>query len=47
MLADLLKEMVESDDRYEAAKRSAFQFLKKGIHLGGKITWMREDLYDR
>jgi len=47
MLADLLKDMVENDDRYEAAKRSATQLLKKGLHLGGKITWKREDLYER
>lgn len=47
MLADLLKGMVENDERYEAAKRSALQQLKKGIRLGGKITWKREDLYER
>jgi hypothetical protein len=47
MLADLLKNMVENDDHYEAAKRSAFQLLKKGLHLGGKVTWKREDLYER
>lgn len=47
MLAGLLKDMVENEDRYEAAKRSAFQFLQKGVHLGGKMTWKREDLYDR
>jgi hypothetical protein len=47
MLSDLLKGMVENDERYEAAKRSALQQLKKGIRLGGKITWKREDLYER
>ena len=47
MLADLLKNMVENDDHYEAAKRSAFQLLKKGLHLGGRVTWKREDLYER
>jgi hypothetical protein len=47
MLSDLLRSMVENDERYEAAKRSALQLLKKGIHLGGKITWKREDLYER
>jgi hypothetical protein len=47
MLADLLKGMVENDERYEAAKRSALQALKKEIRLGGKITWKREDLYER
>jgi hypothetical protein len=47
MLAGLLKDMVENEDRYEAAKRSAIQLLKKGLHLGGKTTWKREDLYER
>ena len=47
MLSDLLKGMVENDTRYEAAKRSALQLLKKGIHLGGRVDWKREDLYER
>ena len=47
MLADLLKGIVENDERYQAAKRSALQQLKKGVRLGGKITWKREDLYER
>jgi hypothetical protein len=47
MLADLLKGMIENDERYEAAKRSALQQLKKGVRLGGKIAWKREDLYER
>ena len=33
--------MVENDERYEAAKRSALQLLKKGVHLGEKITWLK------
>ena len=33
MLADILKDMVENDGRYEAAKRSAIQLLKKGLHF--------------
>lgn len=47
MLADLLKGIVENDERYQAAKRSALQQLKKGVRLGGTITWKREDLYER
>ena len=47
MLSDHLKEIVEREERYEAAKRSALQTLRKGFHLGGKITWKREDLYER
>ena len=47
MLADLLQETVEAEDRYEAAKRSALQTLKKGLHLGGRIDWSRGDLHER
>ena len=47
MLSDLLKSIVESDERYEAAKKSALQLLKKGVHMGGRINWKREDLYER
>lgn len=47
MLGDMLKEAVMNADLYEASKRDALQNLKKGFHLGGKITWKREDLYDR
>jgi len=47
MLGDMLKSMVNHDDRYEAAKRHALQVLEEGLHLGGRITWTREDLYER
>ena len=47
MLSEQLRQLVEDKEKYETAKRSALQTLKKGYHLGGKITWKREDLYDR
>lgn len=47
MLSDQLKGMVEKEDQYEAARRNALQALKEGFHLGGRINWKREDLYDR
>ncbi|UCE52424.1 MAG: hypothetical protein JSV31_24710 [Desulfobacterales bacterium] len=47
MLGELLKEIVDKEDHYEAAKRNAMQILKKGLNLGGRITWKREDLYER
>ena len=47
MLSDQLKEIVEREDQYEAAKRDALQALKEGFHLGGRISWKREDLYER
>ncbi len=47
MIGDLLRQLVEKEDQYEAAKQSALQSLKKGFHLGGHIKWKREDLYER
>ena len=47
MMSDLLKEIVEQDDRFEAAKRNALNTLEKGFHLGGRIIWKREDLHER
>ena len=47
MLSEQLRQLVEDKEKYETAKRSALQTLKKGYHLGGEITWKREDLYDR
>ena len=47
MLSEQLRQLVEDKEKYETAKRSALQTLKKGFHLGGEITWRREDLYDR
>jgi hypothetical protein len=46
MLGDQLKDIVESEEWYEAAKRGAMQALKEGFHLGGRISWKREDLYE-
>jgi hypothetical protein len=47
MLSEQLKQIIDMEEQYEAAKRSALQTLKKGFRLGGKITWKREDLYER
>jgi hypothetical protein len=47
MLGDLLRELTEKEEKYEAAKRKALQDLEKGFHLGGHITWKREDLHER
>jgi len=46
MLRDLLKEVADNEDKYQAIKRSALQNLKKGFHLGGRIDWKRDDLYE-
>jgi len=45
MLNEQLRQIIDREEKHEAAKRSALQTLKKGFRLGGKITWKREDLY--
>jgi hypothetical protein len=47
MLGEMLKEIVDKEDQYEAAKRNALQTLHHGLNMGGTITRKREDLYDR
>ena len=47
MLADLLEGLVEKEDRYQAAKRNALEILEKGYHLGGRISWTRDELHER
>jgi hypothetical protein len=47
MMGNLLRDIVDQHDRYEAAKRNALAIMKKGLHLGGRINWKREDLYER
>lgn len=47
MLAEALGRTVEKEESYEAAKRNALNTLRRGFHLGGRMSWEREDLYDR
>ncbi|MBW2646796.1 MAG: hypothetical protein JRE23_11570 [Deltaproteobacteria bacterium] len=47
LLAQELREMIESAESYEAAKRRAIANLRTGCHLGGKITVSREELHER
>ncbi len=47
MMANMLRDVVYQHERYEASKRSALEIMKKGMHLGGRINWKREDLYER
>ena len=47
MMGNLLRDIVDQHDRYEASKRNAIANMKKGLHLGGRINWKRKDLYER
>jgi len=47
LLSDFLKQIIEEEDLYEQCKRKALNTLDKGYHLGGKITYTREQLHER
>jgi len=47
MLGDELRRIVDQDEKYHAAKQKALADLKKGFHMGGKITATRDDLHER
>lgn len=47
MLSQELKRIVESDEKYEIAKKKAIADLRAGYHLGGIITVSREELHER
>jgi len=47
LLSDFLKQIIEEEDFYEQCKRKALHTLNKGFHLGGKITYTREELHER
>ena len=46
LVASELERLVGDDEAYEAARRSALQFLEQGFHLGGKRV-SREELHER
>ncbi len=47
LLSDFLKQIIDEEDFYEQCKRKAMNTLNKGYHLGGKITYTREELHER
>jgi Ribbon-helix-helix protein, copG family len=49
LLARVLRETVERESGYDAAKQRSLALLRQGADLGtgGRVTWSREDLHDR
>ncbi len=47
MIGNLLKDLVDHNERFEASRRNAIAILKKSYNLGGQIRWKRKDLYER
>lgn len=49
LLRDLLREVVEAEDRYETARRRHLRILERGFDLGGggQPAASREELHER
>lgn len=47
LLADYVEEMVAEDEKYEAARKAALDYLSKGFPMGGQIAADREDWHER
>jgi len=47
LLSEQLTKVISEDDGYEVAKKRALTVLRKGLHLGGRITAEREELHER
>ena len=49
LLARMLREAVERDTGYEAAREHSLVFLREGADLGtgGRVTWSRDEMHQR
>ncbi len=47
MVSDELRRIIERDEQYHSAKQKALANLRKGFHMGGRITASRDDLHER
>ena len=47
LLTDLVEQLVQDDERYEAARRAAVACLEEGLPLGGRISATREEWHER
>lgn len=49
MLAQMITELVEQDDRYHAASERQIALMSQGLDLGshGAAAWTRDELHER
>ncbi len=47
LVAQTIDQLVQREETYEAARKRAMAFLKKGLHLGGRVTATRDELHER
>lgn len=46
LVAAQIQESVDAEDAYEAARRTALEWLGQGFHLGGRLV-SRDELHER
>jgi len=46
LLSEELERLVRDHKQYEQAKRRALAAMKRGFHMGGRITATRDELHD-
>ncbi len=47
LIVEQVEALVGKDEAYEAARRSAFELLDNGFHMGGGKLASREELHER
>jgi Arc/MetJ-type ribon-helix-helix transcriptional regulator len=49
LVAEMLRELVEREAAYEAAKERSIAQMREGLNLGtgGHISWSRDDTHER
>jgi post-segregation antitoxin (ccd killing protein) len=47
LLSEELERLVRDHAQYEQAKRRALATMKKGFHMGGRVTATRDEFHDR
>jgi hypothetical protein len=49
LVADIIRNLVTTEDEHEASMKRLMKILDKGFHLGtnGHISWTREELHER
>lgn len=49
MLAQMIAELVEQEDRYRGASERQIALMAQGLDLGtqGAVTWTRDELHER
>ncbi len=47
MMTEMLRELVEGEERYTAAMQRSFRRMNEARELNGRYSWSRESLHER